>query len=186
MHTMRFVVASFVILTLSSAGHPAAKTTQAPNQSVATRPRIGTFDSRMVALAYYNTPEFQKEMQQMRADLTAAKAAKNQAKVDELEFQGPAIQSLLHYQVFSNASIPNVLEKISADLPKVAAAAGVSALVSKWDIAFKNADVEYVDVTDRLVRLFNPTPRVLQMISQAGTQPPLPLMEAVKTLRPDR
>ena len=41
-------------------------------------------------------------------------------------------------------------------------------------------------VTDRLVRLFNPTPRVLQMISQAGTQPPLPLMQAVKTLRPDR
>ena len=77
-------------------------------------------------------------------------------------------------------------EKVAAELPKIAAEAGVSALVSKWEIAFKSTDVEYVDVTDRLVRLFNPTAKVEAMIAQAGTQAPIPLMEAVKTLRPDR
>jgi hypothetical protein len=182
-------VATLATLALVTAftGHPAAQTAPtASNRPAAAKARIGVFDSRVVAIAYYTTPEFQKVMQQMMADLGAAKAANNQAKVDELEFQGPAIQNLMHYQVFSNASIPNVLEKLTAVLPKVAAEAGVSAIVSKWEVAFKGGDADYVDVTDQLVRPFNPSAQTLNTIAQIKTQTPMPLLEAVKTLRPER
>lgn len=183
------LVATLTALALVApmAGRPAAQTSPAAsNRPAVARTRIGVFDSRAVAVAYYTTPEFQKEMQQMMAELGAAKAAKNQAKVDELEFQGPAIQNLLHYQGFSTASIPNVLGKLAGVLPKVAAEAGVSMIVSKWEVAFKGADVDYVDVTDLLVRPFNPSAQTLNTIAQIKTQAPIPLLDAVKTLRADR
>jgi hypothetical protein len=104
----------------------------------------------------------------------------------ELEFQGPALQNLQHYQVFSTASIPNVIEKLTGVLPKVAADAGVSIVVSKWEIAYNRPDVEYVDVTDALVRSFNPNARVQQWIAEGRNQKPIPLIEAVKTLRADQ
>jgi hypothetical protein len=148
--------------------------------------RIGVFDSRCVAVAYYNSPDFQKDTRQMAADLSAAKTAGNAARVTELEFQGPALQNLAHYQVFSNASIPNIVEKLGAVLPGVAADARVPVIVSKWDVAFKDAAVEYVDVTDAIVQAFKPDARVLQMVAAVKPQSPMPLLQAVKTLRPDR
>ena len=127
--------------------------------------RIGTFDSRCVAVAYYNSPDFQKE---------------------KPEYQGPAVQSLMHYQVFSNASIPNIVDKLGSVLPTVAADARVSMIVSKWDVAFKDASVEYVDVTDALVQALKPDAKVVQWAASLKPQPPMPLLHAVKTLRPDR
>ena len=183
-HATYFITALAIATSLTI--QPAAQSTVAANRQTANRTRIGVFDSRVVALAYYNTPEFRTEMQQMMAALQAAKAANNQAKVADLEFQGPAIQNLMHYQVFSTASIPNVLEKLTAVLPKVAAEAGVSTIVSKWDVAFKSSDVDYVDVTDQLVRPFNPDARTQTMVDQARMQTPMPLLQAVKTLRADR
>lgn len=152
----------------------------------AQRVRIGVFDSRMVALAYYNSDAHRKFMQQLMSDLQAAKAANDTKRVAELEFQGPALQSLMHYQVFSNASIPNILATLTDVLPKVAAEAKVSAIVSKWDVAYRGSEVEYVDVTDALVRPFNPSDKVRQWIADGKTKEPMPLLEAVRTLRPER
>ncbi len=186
-HFSLIAILATLALVTPFTGYPAAQTAPAAsNRPAAAKARIGVFDSRAVAIAYYTTPEFRNEMQQMMAGLSAAKAANNQAKVDELEFQGPAIQNLMHYQGFSTASIPNVLEKLTAALPKVAADAGVSMIVSKWEIAFKNGDADYVDVTDQLVRPFNPSAQTLNTIAQIKAQTPMPLLEAVKTLRPER
>lgn len=179
-------ITAFTVAT-SAIGYPAAQTSASTEtRPAAARTRIGVYDSRAVALAYYNAPEFQKETQLLRSDLDAAKASNNQARVRDLEFRGPAMQNLLHYQVFSNASIPNVLEKLTATLPTVAAEAGVAMIVSKWDVAFRTEDIEYVDVTDRLVQPFNPSARIQRMIADLKTQKPMPLMEAVRTLRPER
>jgi hypothetical protein len=148
--------------------------------------RIGVYDSRSVALAYYNSPEHQTFMQQLMADFKAAEAAGNTAKAAELKFRGPALQNLLHYQVFSHASIPNVVQKLARELPRIAADARVSVIVSKWDVAFQGTDVEYVDVTDALVARFNPNDKVRKWIADGRTKDPIPLLEAVMTLRPER
>ena len=184
---MRQIIALAAALVLSSflVGPTATPVARAQGNPPA-KIRVGVFDSRIVALAYYNTDEHQRAMQQMMTELRDAKAASNQARVNELEFQGPALQNLAHYQVFSTASVPNVLEKLADVLPKVASDAGVSVIVSKWEIAYARSDVEYVYVTDALVRPFNPDARVQQWIAQAKEQKPMPLLEAVKTLRADR
>lgn len=168
-------------------GAVAAQTAPAaPAPAGAQRVRVGVFDSRLVALAYYNSPEYRAFMQDLMTQLKAAKAANDTAKIADLEFRGPALQNLMHYQVFSNASIPNVMEKLAPDLPRIAADARVSIIVSKWDVAFHDPNVEYVDLTDALVSGFKPDEKVRKWIDSGRTQKPIPLLEAVMTLRPER
>jgi hypothetical protein len=159
---------------------------QTPPSAAAQRVRVGVYDSRMVALAYYNSDEHRRLTRDLMAQLKAAKAANDTAKIADLEFRGPALQNLMHYQVFSTASIPNVMEKLAPELPGIAAEARVSVIVSKWDVAFHGSGVEYVDVTDALAARFNPNERVRQWIAEGRTKQPLPLLEAVMTLRPER
>ena len=182
----RYLAITVVVALAMSLTGSAQSSGVAPGRAAVQKTRIGVFDSRMVALAYYNSPEHRRFMQQFMSDLKQAKAENNQTRVKELEFQGPALQNLQHYQVFSSASIPNITEKLAAALPNVAQQAGVSLIVSKWDVAFRGPDVEYVDVTDALVQQFHPDERVQKWIAEGRTKDPLPLLQTVMTLRPER
>jgi hypothetical protein len=125
-------------------------------------------------------------VQRLTSALREARAAGDTATIRELEYQGPALQNLMHYQVFSTASIPNVIEALAPVLPQVAERAGVAIIVSKWDVSYRRDDVEYVDVTDELVQPFNPNAQVKKWLADGKTKPPLPLLDAVKTLRPEK
>jgi hypothetical protein len=183
----RVVCMSTAVWIAALAGAVSAQsTTSGSAPATAPKVRIGVFDSRFVALAYYNSDEHRRFMQDLMSQLQAAKAANDTAKITDLEFRGPALQNLMHYQVFSNASIPNVMQKLAPDLPRIAADAGVSVIVSKWDVAFQGANVEYVDVTDALVARFNPDDKVRKWIADGKTKDPIPLLDAVMTLRPER
>ena len=186
MARLRRVMAGFWIAALTGGTLAAQSTPTRPAAPAEQKVRIGVFDSRMVALAYYNGDEHRKLMQDLMAQLKAAKASSDTAKVAELEFRGPALQNLMHYQVFSNASIPNVMEKLAPELPRIASEARVSVIVSKWDVAYRQESVEYVDVTDALVARFTPNDRVKQWIADGKSKAPIPLLEAVMTLRPER
>jgi hypothetical protein len=148
--------------------------TQAP-----ARLRIGTFDSRAVALAYYRSPATKERMQALRADLEKAKAANDEKRVKELEAQGPAWQMLMHLQVFSNGSIGNVTAVIADRLPAIAAAAGVSAIVSEFELAYAGTTVERVDVTAQVAALFNPGEAAKKMIESMKGQKPIGFAEAL-------
>ncbi|MEJ2483062.1 MAG: hypothetical protein P8049_08080, partial [Gemmatimonadota bacterium] len=68
--------------------------------------RIGTFDSRVVALAYYRSPEGLERMKpEWDRELRDAEAAGDSARVEELKLFMPSFQHLLHQQVFSTGSI---------------------------------------------------------------------------------
>ncbi len=82
--------------------------------------------------------------------------------------------SPVHQQVFSNASIPNVLKEIEDQLDDVAKQAGVDVMVSKWQIAYEGPNARYVDVTDILVMLFDPDDETLDVIEQVKAIDPLP------------
>lgn len=173
------LVATFAGLASLNAQRPGAPPAQA-------KTRIGVFDSRMVALAYYNSEPQRAAIRQMAADLRDAKAAGDDAKVKDLQFQGPALQNLMHYQVFSTASIPNVMEKLAPALPQVAERAGVALIVSKWEVSYQRNDVEHVDVTDALVGQFNPNETVQKWIAEGAMKQPVPLLQLVKTMRADQ
>jgi hypothetical protein len=57
--------------------------------------------------------------------------------------------------VFSTASIPNILQKLTNVLPKVAEEEGVSMIVSKWEVAFTSGDVDCRERRRRRSRWWN-------------------------------
>jgi hypothetical protein len=109
----------------------------------------------------------------MRADLERAKTNHEAQRVKELEQEGPWSQVRLHQQVFSTGPVSGILAKIKDRLPGIAADAGVAMIVSKWEVQFGSAAIETVDVTLPMVKLFNPSEKVLKMVEQMKSLEPI-------------
>ena len=142
--------------------------------------RIGTFDSRAVAIAYARSAMFAPIMKEWKDKYEKAKAEKNEAVIKECEAWGPNYHRLQMLQAFSIASVADILEKVKDQLPKAAQEAGVDILVSKWELAYQNPSIEVVDVTSHLVKIFNPDNQTLKILEELSKQPPFPLFEALQ------
>ena len=146
-------------------------TETSPSQVAGAEPpsklRVGTFDSRFVALAYYRSEHGTKAVRALQEEFKAAKEAKDKKRMKELDAKGPALQNLMHQQVFGNLSIPNVLRVVNDRLPTIAANAGVSLLVSKWEIQYSTSEIERVDLTPQLVELFDVDDATARIIAES-------------------
>ncbi|HEU5162942.1 MAG TPA: hypothetical protein VFV54_07345 [Thermoanaerobaculia bacterium] len=147
-----------------------------PRLATAQTIRIGIFDSRAVALAFYNSAEGRKERESFFAQ---HRSARDQKRAAELEALGAARQQLMHQQVFSNGSILNLNGALRGAFESVAKETGVALIVSKWEVAWRDPAVEYLDVTDALVDRLQPDANVRGMMSSVKAQEPLPLAEAL-------
>jgi hypothetical protein len=145
--------------------------------------RVGTFDSRALAMAYYRSVEFMQYMQELRAEHEKAKAAGDEKRVKELEVKGPAQQELIHKQGFSTWPVDNILEKIKGKIPEIAEQAEVDVIVCKWDIIYQRSGIEFIDVTDLMVKPFNPDEATLKIIKEIQMQYPVPLEELIEALK---
>lgn len=148
-------------------------------QQTQTGKRIGIFDSRAVAIAYARSEQFTKQLGEMRAELKKAKEEGDEDKVKELNKQGPHLQQLLHLQGFSTGSICNIIERIKDKFPQIADENHVDLIISKWEIAYLAESCEIVDITKRLVNLFNPNEQTLTVLEQMKNQPPVPIEELI-------
>jgi len=146
--------------------------------------RVGTFDSRAVALAYYRkvyrSPEFVARVKKLKEDRDRAKAAGDQEKVKRLEAEGRGEQERSHSQVFGSAPIDEIMAKVKDQLPAVAKQAGVDLIVSKWNLTYRSPDAEFVDVTEPIAKLFQPDEQTLKMIRDLPKQQPLSAEELRK------
>jgi hypothetical protein len=146
--------------------------------------RVGTFDSRAVALAYYRkfckSPEFTARMKKLKEEHDQAKAAGDDAKAERLEAEGRGGQAHTHAQVFGSAPIDEILTKIKDRLPEIAKQAGVDLIVSKWTITYRSADARFVDVTEPMAKLFQPDEATLKMIREVPKHQPLSAEELKK------
>jgi hypothetical protein len=168
----RTTILAAAVLTLSATGLSKAQESGDP------LPRIGTFDSRAVALAYYRSPEGLERMKpEWDRELRDAEAAGDSARVAELKLFMPSFQHLLHQQVFSTGSICNVLREIEDDLPGIAAAAGVDLIVSQWELPYRSPDVELIDLTSDIVALFVVDEETAGFLAQMADVEPMPLEE---------
>lgn len=136
--------------------------------------RIGTFDSRCVALAYGRSNEFMKLRDSIETLYSQAKADSNKEKIEEIEQFKPTMQVLLHQQVFSNGSIINIMEKINAKFPGLAKENNVKMILSKWEIVFADESIELIDITDQLTALFNPDEATKKIIENIKAMEPVP------------
>jgi Skp family chaperone for outer membrane proteins len=165
------VFGSCVIFTSLRAEDPNTKTEKA-------KLRVGTFDSRAIAIAYVDTDDFKQALTKMKEEHKKAKAEGDEKKAKELEAKGEAQQQLLHTQGFSTASVGEYLEHVKDKIPAVAKQVGVDVIVSKWDMVYQSPDAEFVDVTDQLVKLFNPNEKMLKIGEELRKHPPISLEEA--------
>ncbi|MBC8351119.1 MAG: hypothetical protein H8E66_03985 [Planctomycetes bacterium] len=128
--------------------------------------RVGTFDSRCLAMAYYASDMFKSHMRKLKAEYEKAKAAGDKKRVEELEArsasgiwpdtgwpQHAAQGEMIHKQGFSTWPVDNILERIRGKIPEIAKQADVDIIISKWDIPYQRPEVELVDVTPLLVNL---------------------------------
>lgn len=150
-------------------------TGHAQEPSPSSSERIGTFDSRAVAIAYYRSAKFQEHFRGLMIKLEEAKASGDEWRVKELEAYGPAMQHRMHQQGFSTGSVREIMEKISDALPEIAQEASVSVIVSKWEVAYGSPAADLVDLTPQIVALFNPSEETLKIVKGLKTSEPVPI-----------
>lgn len=157
------------VLLIVGLGPREAQPTQPEKQGV--KLRVGTYDNRAVAIAWFHS-EF-NDLGKLHEQMAAAKESGDQAKIKELSDLGPKLQRKLHFQGFGRSPVTDLLEPVKDRLGEVAAAAGVDAIVFECNFAAEG--VEVVDVTDELVKLFDPTTEALNIIEELKKHDPVPL-----------
>ena len=151
----------------------------------ATTARIGIYDSRAVAYAWFWSGKHQKQLNELMQNARAAKSAGDTNRFKELNAMLGRQQDEMHREVFSTALPTEALAELKESLPKIQKAASVSALVSRWDAAALKTypDAAKVDVTDQLVHEFNPAEKQLKTIPELEKSAPLPLDECNQLIR---
>ncbi|KPK64438.1 hypothetical protein AMJ83_01615 [candidate division WOR_3 bacterium SM23_42] len=149
--------------------------------SCSSRPntRIGTYDSRAIAIAFGNSNEGMEFVANLHAEMTKARVAKNDSLIQHIEKTAETYQILSHLRAFSVGSVAEILEKHKAEVDLVAKEAGVQAIVSKHELIYMNAGVDTVDITLPLVRIFNASERALKWISDMPKHEPLPMLDVL-------
>jgi len=144
------------------------------SQRLPEKTRIGTFDSRCIAIAYGRT-DFLKNIGDLRKEHEKAKTEGNEEKVKELEKLGPNLQLIMHQQGFSTGSVINIMEKIKDKLPAIAEKNNIKLILSKWELFYHDESLELVDITDQIVDLFNLDEQSRNIIEEIKKMEPVPI-----------
>ena len=148
--------------------------------------RVGVYDSRVVAYAWFLSDAQQAKLKEEIATARAAQQAGDQAKLQAYSAALSALQDQMHREVFSTAPADEALTVIKGQIPEIEKAMEVTDLVSKWDKPSLNnyKGSEKVDVTDKLVRaFFNPTEKQSKVIEGIKKSDPLPLEKCNELIR---
>lgn len=137
--------------------------------------RLGTYDSRAVAVAYYRSKRFRSKIKALKAEAKAAKTAGDGARAKVLEAEGQKLQKLAHNRSFGAWPLGDILEHVRPKLPQIAQEVEVDVVVCRWDIAFQREGVVSVDVTDPMVAAFAPDAKTLEVIATLRKSKPIPL-----------
>lgn len=144
--------------------------------------KVGTFDSRAVAVAFFNSEMGRRHAWEWAERYEKAKAAKDETKQQQLEAERQSQRRQIHMQGFSTASVANILDEIKDQIPGIAHEAGVDLIVSKWEIAYQAPGAELVDVTDLMVKPFHTSEKALGWIQDLKKHPPVPAGELKQEL----
>lgn len=151
--------------------------------------RVGTYDSRVIAMAYCFSPACQsaegKTVAACNSELAKAKATGDKKQVADVEAKYSDLiktQIRRHRQVYSTAPIDDLLIHIKDQMPGIAKTAGVSVIISKWDkIALKEyKGAESVDVTEAMAKALHPPDENLKAALELLKTDPIPLEKAEK------
>jgi hypothetical protein len=127
-----------------------ASAKDAPGPAASAKVRVGTFDPRAVAIAYYRSPLHEQRLDALVAEQKRARAAGDEQRVRQLEKQGKASQDLAHRQAFGNGPYDSLAEQLDSIYPAVAKAHDVKLITAQ--LAFATPDVDRIDLTDAILQ----------------------------------
>ena len=139
--------------------------------------KIGTYDSRTVIFAWSRTDLLKQHMIKFNQQNDSAQKAHDTARVKELTIGIMSYQHLLHQMVFSTGSVSSFMDIIKDKLPELAKTAGVSVIVSKWELNYSDPSFEVVDLTNQVAALFQPKENIDKMAADIASQAPVPIEE---------
>lgn len=135
--------------------------------------KIGTYDSRSIAVAWAASAH--NDVGVKMQELTAAKEAKDEKKVRQLEQWGSQHQQVLHLQGFGRVPVADLLTPFRTQLEQLAAELGLTAIVMSCDYVAGN--VELIDVTERMVEFYQPSEKTKATALGIRKHEPTPLIE---------
>jgi len=190
MTRFRMTCAVITVVLVGLAMYTTVGAQQSQEKISASNVRVGTFDSRALAHAYYRSDMFHSHINDLQAEYEKAKAAGDEKRVKELEAESSnptwpglgwppslAQQELLHKQGFSTWPVDNILEEMKGKIPEIAEQAKVDIIVSKWNIVYQRSGVELVNVTDLMVEPFDPDEETLKIVKDLQELEPVSLEE---------
>ena len=123
--------------------------------------RIGTYDSRAVAVAYAHSAACAESLKTLQAKLDQAVAKDEKGAKQRIVRAADRRQWLAHRQAFGRASVDDAMGAVKDKLAEIAKQARVEAIVYEPD--FASEQVELVDLTAEVVALFEPDERTRKM-----------------------
>jgi hypothetical protein len=148
-------------------------------QEQAVRLRVGTYDSRAIAVAYGRSDFFTEKFKSLQRQHGEAQKSGDNKQIDQLKKQAESMQLRMHLQAFSDGPVDDVIAAVRDKLPVVAKQANVAAIVRAAD-HHDAISVELVDVTDELVALFNPDKQTLQVVKDVRHTKPTAIEEVAR------
>ncbi|MGC9329045.1 MAG: hypothetical protein ACP5I1_15525 [Candidatus Hinthialibacter sp.] len=100
--------------------------------------------------------------------------------IHQLEAWGEKHQHHAHLQAFCGAPVQDRLKVIADQIPQIAREAGVDLIVSKWQIDYQAESIQLIDITNKLVKCFNPQEKALKWIEDLEGKDLIPVEEIEK------
>jgi hypothetical protein len=140
-----------------------------------TKVRIGVFDSRAVAIVFYQSKfsNVKENFGTLHTKMKEAKEKDDKDAIAKIEREASLRQVMMHEQGFGRGSINNVTGAIKDKLAQLAKSENLSVIVSKWELVFSGADVVSIDVTEKIVDFFEPNEKIKSMMKEIMESEPL-------------
>ena len=140
----------------------AALSVHAGAQESARKIRVGVYDNRAIAMAFFRSNH--NPFVDRRAEFQSAQEAGDSARIQELNAWVERFQRQLHFQGFCRAPVDDLLLYVKDKLPGVMGRHDLDLIGWYPDLA--GPHVEVIDITSELAALFEPTPETLQRIEE--------------------
>lgn len=135
--------------------------------------RVGVYDNRGILMAWFASKY--NDLANMRKEYEQAKLAGDDERVKELGAMGPKLQRRLHFQGFGRAPVTELLAYVEDQLPALAKELGVDVIA--FECNYSGDNVEIVDITLDLAKLYDPSPETMRGVREIMAQDPVALEE---------
>ena len=135
--------------------------------------KIGVYDSRAIAICYFRSTEFSKEMRSLMEQRKEALKDSDSVKAKELEEKGILLQRIAHDKGFGTGSVAEILEKYKVEIEKLAKENNLVVVLSKWELNYSDPNIELVDITLQMMDLFGADDNLKKMYKQMKEMDPV-------------